>query len=225
MTRRGAQLSLALVAAVVGVLLIGQLRSQAPAIELSALSTQELADLIGTLRAGNAQLTAELTELRERIADYERVDVEGRSSVTLRQEDYERLSAFAGLLPIEGQGIVLGVQGGFSTVNVTDLIHELRAADAEAISIDGIRITASSVPVRGTGTASIQIDGVEIDSSLEILAIGSPEGLAAALERPGGVLSILEQSIGATYEIEPREHLTLPATERDLTPQVARPVE
>ena len=223
MGRRGAQLSLAMVAVVVGTLIVGQLRSQAPAIELSSLSAQELTDLIETLSTTNAQLTAELTELRARVGQYQRDDVEGRSSVTLRQEDIVRLSAFAGLLPVEGQGIEMEIEGDLNEINVMDLIHELRSAGAEAIAIDDVRITASSVAVPGTG--GVEIDGVPIGSPLRVRAIGSPAGLAAALERPGGVLSILAVSIGAVYEIEEREHLVLPATGRDLTPQVAQPVE
>lgn len=223
MTRRAAQLSLAIVAVIVGVLLIGQLRSQAPAIALSGLSAQELSDLIGTLRAGNAQLSDALTEVRQQVAEYERLDVAGRSTLALTSEDVIRFSAFAGLMGVEGQGIVMDIEGQFQPTNVNDLIHELRSAGAEAIAIDDVRITASSIPVRGT--AEIEIDGVEIGNPFRVTAIGSPDGLTAALERPGGILSLFEHEIQATFRIQPRERVTVPATRRDLTPQVAQPVE
>lgn len=222
MRRRAAQLSLAIVAVIVGVLLIGQLRSQAPAIELSGLSAQELSDLIGTLRAGNAQLSDALTEVRQQVAEYERLDVTGRSTLALTSEDVIRFSAFAGLMGVEGQGIVMDIEGQFQPTNVNDLIHELRSAGAEAIAIDDVRITASSVPVGG---ATIEIDGVEIRSPFRVTAIGSPDGLTGALERPGGILSLFEHEIGATWEIVQRDRVTVPATQRDLTPQVAQPVE
>lgn len=223
MARRAAQLSMAVVAVIVGVLLIGQLRSQAPAIELSGLSAQELSDLIGTLRAGNAQLSAALTEVRQDVSEYERLDIAGRSTLTLTGEDVIRYSAFAGLLGVEGQGIVMDISGQFQPTNVNDLIHELRNAGAEAIAIDDVRITASSVPVRGTG--AIEIDGVEIGNPFRVTAIGSPDGLAAALERPGGILSLFEHEIEANFAIIQRERVTVPPTQRDLTPQVAQPVE
>ena len=223
MTRRAAQLSMAIVAVVVGVLLIGQLRSQAPAIELSGLSAQELSDLIGTLRVGNAQLSDALTDVRQQVAEYERLDVAGQSTLTLTREDVIRFSAFAGLLAVEGQGIVMDIQGQFQPSNVNDLIHELRSAGAEAIAIDDVRITARSVAVRGTGT--IEIDGVEIGNPFRVSAIGAPDGLEAALERPGGILSLFEHEIEASHAIVRRDNLTVPATQRDLTPQVAEPVE
>ena len=223
MRRMVAQLSMAIVAIVVGVLLIGQLRSQAPAIALSGLSAQELSDLIGTLRAGNAQLSDALSDLRQQVAEYERLDVAGQSTLTLTREDIIRFSAFAGLLAVEGQGIVMDIQGQFQPTNVNDLIHELRSAGAEAISIDQVRITASSVAVRGTGT--IEIDNVEIGNPFRVTAIGSPDGLQAALQRPGGILSLFEHEIDASWAIGPQQNVTVPATVRDLTPQVAEPVE
>jgi len=223
MTRRIAQLSLTVVALVVGVLLIGQLRSQAPAIELSGLSAQELSDLIETLSTGNAQLTGALTEVQQQVAEYERLAVAGDSTVTLTREDVVRFSAFAGLQAVEGQGIVMEIEAQFQPTSVNDLIHELRSAGAEAIAIDDIRITATSVPVLGTG--SIEIDGVSIGNALRVTAVGSPDGLKAALERPGGILSLLAQSIAATFSVETRDHVVVPAPERDLTPLVAQPVE
>lgn len=222
MSSRVAQASLSIVAIIVGVLLVGQLRSQAPAIELSSLSANELSDLIETLRAGNAQLSAQLSQLRGDVEDYERLAVQGQSQLTLNSEELIRLEAFAGLRAVEGQGIVMDIQARFTPTNVNDLIHELRSAGAEAISIDGVRITASSVAVQGAG--AIEIDGEEVGNSLQLIAIGSPDGLAAALERPGGVLAVFEQSIEASYRIEPREYVVVSATERDLAPEAAQPV-
>ena len=56
MAARLAQLSLFAVALIIGVLLVGQLRSQARPIELSSLSAQELSTLIETLSARNVEL-------------------------------------------------------------------------------------------------------------------------------------------------------------------------
>lgn len=224
MSRVGAQLSLAAVAIIVGMMLIGQLRSQAPAMALSSLTAQELSDLISTLESVNRQLGNELTAVRQQVDGIQRRAVEGESDLLPAREEALRLSAFAGTEAVEGQGIVLEIEAPiFEPTNVTDLIHELRAAGAEAIAIDDIRITASSVPVLGTG--AIEIDGVEISSAFTVTAIGSPDGLRSALERAGGMLQLLELSIDATYRIETRQRVSIPATDRDLTPQVAQPVE
>lgn len=223
MAGRIAQLSLFLVALLIGILLVGQLRSQARPLELSSLSAQELSTLIQTLSARNVDYNDALADLREQLRDYERADVEGRSNLELTEELLDRFAAFGGLIGVVGQGVAIEIEGSYDATAINDLIHELRNAGAEAIAVDGVRITAASVAVLGTST--IEIDGTPLDSVVEINAIGSPNGLRAAIERPGGILTVLRQSVDAQFTIESRENLRLPATERDLTPQAAQPVE
>lgn len=223
MTARIAQLSLFSVALLIGALLVGQLRSQARPIELSSLSAQELSTLIQTLSTRNVELTDGLANLREQIRDYERAELQGQSALELTETDLDRLAAFAGLRGVEGQGIVLEVDGSFDPTAVNDLITELRNAGAEAIAVDDVRITARSVAVAGAG--SIEIDGVPIGRSFTVRAIGSPGGLRSAIERPGGFVTLLQQSIDAAFAVEERTVMRVPGTQRDLAPQVAQPVE
>jgi uncharacterized protein YlxW (UPF0749 family) len=223
MAARLAQVSLFLVAAIIGILLVGQLRSQARPLELSTLSAQELSALIETLSARNVELRDGLADLREQIRDYERAQVQGQSDLVITEEVLRSISAFGGLVPVQGQGIRIQAEGSFDPVAINDLIQELRNAGAEAIAVDDVRITARSVAVLGTST--IEIDGVPIGPTYEVLAIGSPDGLQAAIERPGGILQLFEQSIDARFTLSQVAQLSLPATERDLTPQAARAVE
>ena len=120
MAARVAQVSLFIVALLIGILLVGQLRSQARPIELSTLSAQELPTLIETLTARNVELGDNLADLREQIRDYERADVQGRSDLTISEEDLLRISAFGGLAPVEGQGISIRIEGSFDPTAVND---------------------------------------------------------------------------------------------------------
>jgi len=223
MAARIAQLSLFGVAIIIGLLLVGQLRSQARPIELSSLTAQELSVLVETLSARNVELADGLADLIEQIRDYEISQARGQSEVVLTAEDLERVRAFGGLLGIEGQGLRLEVEGSFDPTAINDLINELRNAGADAIAIDDIRITARSVAVLGTD--AIEIDGQPIGRTFQIRAIGSPEGLRAAIERPGGILALLQQSVDARFSTTEERALEIPPTRRDLVPQAASPVE
>jgi uncharacterized protein YlxW (UPF0749 family) len=223
MAARIAQVSLFAVALIIGLLLVGQLRSQARPIELSSLSAQELSALIEQVSARNTELSEGLDELRTQIRDYERASVEGQSDMDISEEALRGITAFGGLVGVEGQGIRIMAEGSFDPIAVNDLVQELRNAGAEAIAIDDIRITARSVAV--LGTSAIEIDGVPIGPTFEIRAIGSPDGLKAAIERPGGILSLYEQSIDARFIVAQENLIELPPTERDLMPAAARPVE
>ena len=223
MAARVAQVSLFAVAVIIGLLLVGQLRSQARPIELSNLSAQELSGLIDQVSSRNTELSEGLDELNTQIRDYERASVEGQSDIVISEEALLGIDAFGGLVGVEGQGIRIMAEGSFDPVAVNDLIHELRNAGAEAIAIDDIRITAQSVAV--LGTSAIEIDGVPIGPSFEVRAIGSPDGLTAAIERPVGILSLYEQSIDARFAVSQVDTLELPPTARDHVPAAARPVE
>jgi uncharacterized protein YlxW (UPF0749 family) len=223
MAGRVAQLSLFGVALLIGALLVGQLRSQARPIELANLSPQELSTLIETLSARNTELRDGLADLRDQVSDYERAAAEGQSSLAIGQEDLLRVEAFGGLGAVEGQGIVVEGEGSFDPTSVNDIIQELRNAGADAIAIDDIRITAR--PVAVLGTSAIEIDGVPIGRAFTVTAIGSPGGLTTAMTREGGLLQLLEQSIQARFTIREDRSLVVPATQRDLTPTAARPVE
>jgi len=223
MRSRTAQLSLTTVALFIGVLLVGQLRSQARPIQLGSLPAQQLSELIETTSAGNIELRDGLAELREQVRTYEEAQALGESALDVTREELRRIVAFGGLGPVEGQGIIMRVDGSLDDIAVNDLINELRNAGAEAIAVDEIRVTTGSVAVIGAG--AIEIDGREIGSSFVIGAIGSPEGLLSAIERPGGIVAVLEQSVAATITVQQSDAISIPATQRDLTPQVAQPVE
>lgn len=220
---RIAQLSLFAVALIIGLLLVAQLRSQARPLELSALSAQELSELVQTLSARNVELNDGLADMREQIRTYEVAEAEGKSNLDLAREDLARIRAFGGLGAVEGQGLIVSIDGAYDATHINDLVHELRNAGADAIAVDDVRITAASVAVMGSG--AVEIDGVALGRTVEIRAIGPLEGLPNALDRPGGILTLLRQSTDAQFSLRPQQFLEVPATRRDLAPRAGRPVE
>jgi uncharacterized protein YlxW (UPF0749 family) len=223
MSGRAAQLSLFVVALLIGVLLIGQLRSQARPADIRQLSAQELSTLIEQLLDRNRDLRLGLAEQRDQLREYRVAEAQGASALSVTQEELRRVSAFGGLAGVDGQGIILDVTGSLDAIAVNDLINELRNAGAEAIAVNDVRITARSIAIQGAG--SLEIDGTPIGRSFTIRAIGSPQGLFAAIERPGGIRTQLELFIAATIEMRESVNLRLPPTRIDLAPHSAQPVE
>jgi uncharacterized protein YlxW (UPF0749 family) len=223
MKRRVAQVSLFGVALLIGILLVGQLRSQARPTEISSLSAQELSQLVETLAERNRGDALALSDLQETLREYRVVGSQGQSALDVGREDLRRITAFGGLAAVEGQGIVLDVQGDLDAIALNDLLNELRNAGAEALAVDEIRITHRSVAVQGP--TSLLIDGLEIGHSFQLKAIGSPDGLLATIERPGGIIAQLQQFISASIVARQSDQILLPATSVSLVPQVARPVE
>lgn len=223
MRSRTAQVSLFAVALLVGLLLVGQLRSQARPVEVSSLSAQDLSQLIDTLSARNRELRSGLADIREQLREYRVSGPQSQSALDVSREDLRRISAFAGLAAVEGQGILIDVEGSLDAIAVNDLVNELRNAGAEAIAVDAVRITARSVATQGP--RSLVVDEVDVGRHFVMRAVGSPEGLASALDRPGGVIAQLEQFIDATITVTPSTAITIPATAQELAPSIAQLVE
>ena len=220
MTRNMAQVSLFAVGLFVGLLLIGQLRSQERPTQISSLSAQELSQLIDTLSSRNSELRTALSDQQDTLREYEAAGPVGQSALQVGREDLRRIAAFGGLVPVMGQGISLEVDGDLDAIALNDLLNELRNAGAEALAVDQIRITARSVAVQGP--TSLLVDGVPVGRRFTLRAIGSPEGLLSTIERPGGIIPQLEQFIDASIVASQSDDLDLPATQADLTPQVAQ---
>lgn len=223
MGTRIAQASILAVAVLIGMLGIGQLRSQARPNEISSLSAQELSTLVETLTTRNRQLRAGLADIREQVREYRLSGSQGESALQVGREDLRRITAFAGIAGVQGQGIVMTVDGDLDAIALNDLVNELRNAGAEAIAVDGVRITARSVVVQGP--RSLEVDGEEVGERFMLRAIGSPDGLLGAMERPGGIISQLKLFIRATIEIRQAESVQLPATATSLLPEAGEPLE
>lgn len=223
MRSRLAQLTLFTVAMLIGVLGVGQLNSQARPTEVSSLTAQELSTLIETLTSRNRELRAGLADIREQVRQYEVSGPQSQSALQVSREDLRRITAFDGVAAVNGQGIVMEVDGFLDAIALNDLVNELRNAGAEAIAVDGVRITARSVAVQGA--SSLVIDGVKIGRRFTLSAIGSPDGLLGAMERPGGIISQLKLFISATIEIRQAASVKLPASELTLIPVAGKSVQ
>jgi uncharacterized protein YlxW (UPF0749 family) len=218
-----AQASIFTVAVLIGLMGVGQLRSHERPTQVNSLSAQELSTLIETLTARNRELRDGLADIRGQLLEYQGAGTQGQSALQVSQEDLRRITAFAGTAGVEGQGILLTVDGSLDAIAFNDLVNELRNAGAEAIAVNDVRITASSVAIQGP--RSLEVDGVDVGERFILRAIGSPDGLKSAIERPGGIISQLKLVISATISIQPLASIKLPATQRSLLPVTGKPVQ
>ena len=216
------RLTVALVAGILGILAVGQLRGQSGAPALAGMSATALTQLIANLTTGNDELRGEITDLTEQQTRLQEAHDRGETTVDDLAADLARIRAWAGLAPVSGTGIAIIVRGPIGGDGLEDLLNELRNAGAEAISVDGVRIVAGAVVAGAPGALSVENHA--IGDAFEIRAIGSPQILTGTLTRTGGVVA----QIGTTYPdarltVTPVEQLTLPATERTLVPTHGKP--
>ena len=212
------QLTVALVAAILGLLIVVQLRGQAGGSELASKSTQELTALVTNQNTENDRLRAEVANLQNQLAELRADRSTGATSAGQLESDLGRIRAWSGLDPIAGRGVEITVNGEIDAGAVDDLLNELRNAGAEAIAIEDVRVIARTA-VSGV-PGSLDVDGILLRDPFTIRAIGRPETLIGSLTRVGGIIAQLAATnAAAIVDVRPIDTvMTLPATTRDLVP-------
>ena len=141
-----------------------------------------------------------LTRLREDVTKNNKLSDEQRKKI-------DNNNTILGLTKVTGKGVQIVLKDGEENkkagstleasqtivhdVDILEIINVLRNAGAEAISINGHRIIATS-PISCIGTV-IKINDEKVGAPYVISAIGNPESLESALNIPGGIISILEK--------------------------------
>jgi uncharacterized protein YlxW (UPF0749 family) len=220
--KRRDQLTIAAVAAILGLLAIGQLRGQAAVPGLANLSAQEMTLLIANLNTRNEQLRNEVAALERQSSALEAARANGQTTVGDLEADLARIRAWSGTAGIVGPGVTISVQGSIGGDGVEDLLNELRNAGAEALLVGDVRVVPGIVVDGRPGALSIE--NTSLGDVFEIRAIGSPEILLGTLNRAGGVIA----QIGAAYpdariSVTPLDRIEIPASDRNLIPSHARP--
>jgi uncharacterized protein YlxW (UPF0749 family) len=115
--------------------------------------------------------------------------------------------------------VVITLDKGFSDVtesNILNIINELRASDAQAISINEERIVASS-EIREVSKKYFMINGKQMVPPFVIKAIASPEKLERALKMLGGVVDTLESIYQLKVEVRKEDEIFIPKVRDDGT--------
>jgi uncharacterized protein YlxW (UPF0749 family) len=222
MHRLRSQVSITLVAFLLGLLVVAQLRSQQAQPALAGVSSQDLTVLVANLNSHNDQLRTEIATLERELADLRGAQSRGETSVDQLRTDVARLRAFAGLEPVAGPGVVISVNGRITSQAVDELVNELWSAGAEAVAIDEVRVVAGSVVAGPPG--ALTVDGDVLKDPFEVSAIGARQTLTGSLTRIGGIVAQLAATEElATLTVTPVDRVVIKATYRSLVPRNGTP--
>ncbi|MGA5573146.1 DUF881 domain-containing protein [Streptomyces pseudogriseolus] len=137
-------------------------------------------------------------------------------------EKERQLGVLAGTVAAQGPGIEMTIEDTKGTVEsdmLLDAIQELRAAGAEAIQVNGVRVVAGTYLSDADG--GVSVDGNKIKSPYRFKVIGKPQDLEPALNIPGGVVQTLEKE-QATVTVERSDKIVVDALRAPKRPDYAR---
>ena len=235
--RSKGELAVVVVCAIVGFLLAAQLRTvqlTGAADQATAVRLETLQDLYNELTAQRDGLAEQVNQLQGELALYRDQAASGQAGSEALRAELDQLEITAGLTDVEGPGVTVILEDSASAnltgdeadylIHDSDLlsvINELRSAGAEAISLNGERILATS-EVRCTG-AVVTVNGRRYAAPYIIFAIGDPDTLYSALTMRSGVVDVLSQW-GISVKVTASDLLLIPKYNGSIDYQYAHTV-
>ena len=128
------------------------------------------------------------------------------------KKEIEKYQVLSGELASKGEGVKVEISGELEALWFTDLINELFSAGAEAISINGMRLTPVNEGFDTLPNGQILFGGEILTAPFHFEAIGDSQNLAGSIKQSGGIISRI-QSYKPEYQIKVAEakELRLPA--------------
>ncbi len=232
------QITLGVALLALGFLIAAQLASEGPRVRYT---TQERTPLLETARELQAQqddLKVQILTLRERIQAIERQGEGSAGFVSQLNAELERARIAAGLIPLTGTGIVLQLEDSQQPVppdgsasdylvgsrDIRTVVDDLWGAGAEAIAVNGERIT-SATAIIDIGS-SLLINSAYLAPPYQITALG-PRDLYERLSKAPGFTDFVRsraEAYGIRLSFAEPDSVDMPAFVGTVTLRYSRPL-
>ena len=210
-------------ALLLGIVVAAQWETQSRRTPLASRYQVQLAEAAQSMQDEQRQLKIEVLRLR---AELDAIDTQaaafGGQSATITA-DLDRLRAAAGLSPIAGPGITVTLDDGHvpagapgrdielaivHSTDLTDVFNTAWKAGAEAIAVNGERITGASACVG----AVIQINGTLLSPPFVVRIVGPADRLLAVVSDPAELTDQKHRhaSFGLGFAVARSDRLDVP---------------
>lgn len=165
----------------------------------------ELAGLYQGKTRENARLRSQIDELEKKNTELLNSMAKGTNDASAMNSELQDAKLLAGLTEVQGSGLIVTLKDSMKKIpeadplgptayiihdlDIRDVTNELRAAGAEAVSVNGQRLISTSA-IRCAGPV-ILVNDVDIATPYIIKAIGDPKTLESALRMRGGFVERL----------------------------------
>ncbi|MBT2369190.1 DUF881 domain-containing protein [Streptomyces sp. ISL-10] len=217
-----AQLIVAVLLFVLGLGLAIQVRSTSEDSALRGARQEDLVRILDELDNRSQRLEDEKQRLEDQRTELENSSDQAEEARKQTLQKEQQLGILAGTVAAQGPGITLTISDPAGTVEpdmLLDAVQELRAAGAEAIQVNGVRVVADTF---FSGAArDMEVDGKRVSAPYTFKVIGKPQDLEPALNIPGGVVQTLEKE-QATAVVARSEKIIVDALRPAERPDYAR---
>ena len=165
----------------------------------------------------------QLTQTEKKLSEYMNNISQTDKTIELLQKELKQINIVAGLTDVKGPGITITLNDAqeknplffeedqvVHDTDIAQIVNELRAAGAEAISVNEQRIT-NNTAIRCVGP-TIKINDIKVGAPFIIKAIGNSQYLYSGLTMKNGVLDSM-QKYGLQVDVVQSENIEIPKFE------------
>lgn len=212
-------ISISIVCIILGLALSWQFQSIRNNSKVLNLESQKKDDLIVKIlneQKNNENLRTKLSELQVQLDKFENARGNSDENMKLLSDEIQKLKTVAGLTDVKGKGVLVSFKKEDS-LNVEDddllfILNELRATDAQALSINEQRIIDTS-EVRVAG-GYIMVNGRHVIPPYVVKAIVDPDNAENSLNMIGGALEKIRLFIDV--KVEKSDNVEIPKISEEL---------
>ena len=202
--------------------------------DISALETMQESELRAELTAIKTKYTETMEQLKETLAmikEYEETINSDKEAAVLLESELEKSRNLLGKNAVQGEGIIVtltdvevGKYGKITAADLIELVNELKASGAEAISINGHRIVGTSYIIDLDPFIGINVSKREV-SPYVVKAIGDITYLESGLSQKQYGYIDTKVNGGKNVTLEKSDNIYIEAYNRELGFKYAKEVE
>ncbi len=194
-TSRRIPFIITMISVIIGFMLAVQFKSYNTNTGTESKDISQLRQDLQKVMEHHQRILTDISKYDQLLYEYEN-PLNQADSIKAMKEELDRIKVFSGLAMVEGSGLIISIEdqlyeddqdnSSLSTIFDDDLryiVNELFGAGAEAISINGLRMTPTT-SIRNVGE-NIQVDTKVIKLPYSIKVIGEPDVLESAMKLKG----------------------------------------
>lgn len=190
---------------------------------IETMREAELRDELTNWKTKYEEVSKKLADTNNKIDEYTKYSADNKKTEKILDQELQQARQNVGLTDVSGEGIIVTLTDNYSipeedfeiydrTISVYDLLqllNELKLAGAEAIEINGIRITNKSDLSLIQGSF-IKLDGHRLNSPYIVKAIGNPTLLEGSLtQKKSGYIDKTIKAYDKLATIETSNHIEI----------------
>ncbi len=232
------QITLGAALLALGFLIAAQLASESPRVRYTTQERTPLLETAGELQTQQDDLKARILQLRDQIQGVEGQGAGSADLVRQLNAELEQARIAAGLIPLTGRGIVLQLEDSQEPVpadgsqadylvgsrDIRTVVEELWLAGAEAIAINGERVTPTTAII-DIGN-SLLVNSAYLAPPYQVTALGAADLYQRLSASPGFIdfVRARAEGYGIRLSFAEPESVDMPAFVGTVTLRYSRPL-